>query len=154
MGIDVVRTKMWAFVVSGFITGVAGSLVAFTTRLATPEAFHFSLSVDQVAMIIVGGQGAWAGSLLGALFVVLLPEAIQRVGETFAIANLLSAFREMAFGLLIILFLLFEPRGLAALLRRAVHWTTRALVRPTPTEVALPSTSAISPPGGSREKAY
>lgn len=154
MGIDVVRTKMWAFVVSGFITGVAGALVAFTTRLATPEAFHFSLSVDQVAMIIVGGQGAWAGSLLGAIFVVLLPEAIQRVGEAFDIANLLSAFREMAFGLLIILFLLFEPRGLAALLRRAVRFARRAFARRIAAEVAVPTSPAVPPAGGSREKAY
>lgn len=154
MGIDVARTKMWAFVISGFVTGVAGGLLGFTTRLANPEAFHLSLSVDQVAMIIVGGQGAWAGSLLGAGFVVLLPELIQRVGEVFPIANLLSAFREMAFGLLIILFLLFEPRGLHALLRRLARWGARAAARRAAPPVALPSPTAVPPPGGSREKAY
>lgn len=153
MGIDVARTKLWAFVISGFVTGVAGGLLGFTTRLANPEAFHLSLSVDQVAMIIVGGQGAWAGSLLGAGFVVLLPEAIQRIGEAFQIANLLSALREMAFGLLIILFLMFEPRGLYALLRRLGRWAAGALARRT-TPAALPSPTAAVPPGGPREKAY
>lgn len=144
MGIDVVRTKMWAFVVSGFVTGVAGSLLVFTHRLATPEAFELSRSIDQVAMIIVGGQGVWSGSLLGAAFVVLLPEAIQRVGEAFDIAQLLFAFREMAFGLLIILFLMFEPRGLSALLRRLARWVASAVSRRAPPPAATPE--PVPPP--------
>ena len=143
MGIDVARTKMWAFVVSGFVTGVSGALLVFTHRLATPEAFALPLSIDQVAMIIVGGQGVWSGSLVGAAFVVLLPEAIQRVGEAFDIAKLLFALREMAFGLLIILFLMFEPRGLSALLRRLVRWAAGVVSRRTP--VAAPPPPAASP---------
>jgi branched-chain amino acid transport system permease protein len=118
MGIDVARTKLWAFAISGFFAGVAGALLAFTTRLASPEAFGLSLSIDYVAMIIVGGLGSLPGSLLGAAFVTLLPELIQRVGEALNIADILSAAREMAFGLLIIVFLIFEPRGLSALLHR------------------------------------
>jgi branched-chain amino acid transport system permease protein len=151
MGIDVARTKIWAFVTSGFITGVAGALVGFTTRLANPEAFQLSLSVDQVAMIIVGGLGTWAGPFLGAAFVVLLPEAIQRIGEAFDMARLLFALREMAFGLLIILFLLFEPRGLAALLRRLGRWVASFVTRRETVSLAVqPSTP---PAGGSHEKA-
>jgi branched-chain amino acid transport system permease protein len=115
MGIDVPRTKMWAFAISGFIAGLAGGLLGFATRLASPETFTLDLSADYVAMIIVGGLGSAVGPIIGAMFVVLLPEAIQRVGETAGIADVLSALREMAFGLLIILFLVFEPRGLAAL---------------------------------------
>jgi branched-chain amino acid transport system permease protein len=52
------------------------------------------------------------------VFVTLLPEAIQRVAESFGIASLLSALREFTFGLLIIVFLIFEPRGLSALFRK------------------------------------
>jgi branched-chain amino acid transport system permease protein len=118
MGIDVPRTKMHAFLVSGFFAGLCGALMAFTSRLANPEAFEISLSVDQTAMIIVGGLGSLPGSIIGAAFVTLLPEAIQRIGEWFPSANLISAFREMAFGTLIILFLILEPRGLAALAQR------------------------------------
>jgi branched-chain amino acid transport system permease protein len=127
MGIDVARTKFWAFLMSGFFVGVAGGLMGFTTRLANPEAFGLQLSVDYVAMIIVGGIGSWGGSIIGAAFVVLLPELIQRIGEVLNIPNVLSAVRELAFGLLIILFLIFEPRGLAALLRRL---KPRAAARP------------------------
>lgn len=152
MGINVARTKMWAFVTSGFMTGVAGALIGFTTRLANPEAFQLSLSIDQVAMIIVGGQGTWAGPFLGAVFVVLLPEAIQRVGEAFDIARLLFALREMAFGLLIILFLLFEPRGLSALLRRLGRRITSLLSRRgSLVFVAQPS---LNPSGGPNEKPH
>jgi branched-chain amino acid transport system permease protein len=147
MGINVARTKMWAFVVSGFVTGVSGALLVFTHRLATPEAFELSLSIDQVAMIIVGGQGAWSGSLLGAGFVVLLPEAIQRVGEAFDIAKLLFALREMAFGLLIILFLMFEPRGLSALLRRLARWVAGAVSRKASASAASPAAASAEPLG-------
>ncbi|MBV9749098.1 MAG: branched-chain amino acid ABC transporter permease [Acetobacteraceae bacterium] len=118
MGIDVARTKAWAFAISGFVAGLAGGLIGFTDRLASPESFTLDLSADYIAMIIVGGLGSWAGPLVGAAFVVLLPEAIERLGEAFHAADLLSAMREMAFGLLIILFLVFEPRGLATLGRR------------------------------------
>lgn len=126
MGIDVARTKLHAFLLSGFFAGICGALLAFTSRLANPEAFEIGLSVDQTAMIIVGGLGSLAGSILGAAFVTLLPEAIQRIGELLPSADLVSAFREMAFGILIVLFLLLEPRGLVALARRITTRRTRA----------------------------
>lgn len=118
MGIDVARTKFWAFLLSGFIAGIAGAMSGIASRLANPEAFSFALSVDYVAMIIVGGQGTLTGPLLGAAFVTLLPEAIQRVGELFNTPSILSALREFAFGMLIILFLIFEPLGLMAVVRK------------------------------------
>jgi branched-chain amino acid transport system permease protein len=120
MGIDVARTKIWAFLISGFFAGIAGALLGFNARLVDPEAFTLGLSVDYLAMIIVGGLGSLAGPLLGSVFVTLLPEAIQRVAESFGIASLLSALREFTFGLLIIVFLIFEPRGLSALFRKLV----------------------------------
>jgi branched-chain amino acid transport system permease protein len=116
MGVNVARTKMLAFMISGFFAGIAGGLMGFTARLAHPEAYGLQLSVDYVAMIIVGGLGSLWGSLLGAAFVTLLPEVIQRLGEIFNASDILSALREMAFGLLIIVFLIFEPHGLAALI--------------------------------------
>lgn len=118
MGIDVVHTKMWGFLASGFIAGMAGALAGFASHLASPETYTLDLSADYIAMIIIGGLGTWAGPLIGAAFVALLPEAIQRAGEAAGISDILSALRELIFGLLIVLFLIFEPRGLMALLGR------------------------------------
>jgi branched-chain amino acid transport system permease protein len=125
MGIDVARTKAWAFLLSGFLAGIAGALIGFSNRLASPEAFTLDLSADYIAMVIVGGLGSWAGPIVGAAFITLLPEAIQRLGEALNASDLLSAMREMAFGALIIAFLIFEPRGLTALFRRLRPRTTR-----------------------------
>jgi branched-chain amino acid transport system permease protein len=149
MGIDVARTKMWAFLLSGFFTGLAGALMGFSTRLANPEAFQLSLSIDYVAMIIVGGLGSWGGALLGALFVALLPEGIQRVGEAFNIAKLLFALREMAFGVLIIAFLVFEPRGLSAIITRFTRRAARAV--PHPQLAPVWPTSQTTPSRGQSE---
>ena len=118
MGINVIRAKIWAFLIGGFFAGIAGALIGFNARLADPEAFTLALSVDYVAMIIVGGLGSLGGSLLGSLFVVLLPEVIQRLAEFIGAPDLLSALRELAFGLLIIVFLVFEPRGLSLLFNK------------------------------------
>ncbi|WP_193369661.1 branched-chain amino acid ABC transporter permease [Pelagibius marinus] len=121
MGVNVARTKLWAFAISGFLAGMSGGLLAFTSRIAAPEAFEIALSVDYVAMIIVGGLGSLPGAVIGAGFVVLLPEVAQRIGETFGAATQTAALREMVFGLLIILFLIHEPRGLNSLASRAVR---------------------------------
>ena len=115
MGVHVARVKIWAFAISGAVAGLAGALLGFANRLASPETFSLPLSIDYVAMIIVGGLGSLPGSLLGAAFVTLLPEAIQRLGEAFGVADILSALRELVFGLLMVLFLIYEPRGLAGL---------------------------------------
>ena len=117
MGLDVAKTKLWAFAISGFFAGIAGGLSAFSVRLASPESFNLPLSIDYVAMTIVGGLGSLPGSLLGAAFVTLLPEAIQRAGEAFNIPDILSALRELTFGVLMVIFLIFEPRGLSSLLQ-------------------------------------
>ncbi|MGX9394106.1 branched-chain amino acid ABC transporter permease (plasmid) [Nitrobacteraceae bacterium UC4446_H13] len=121
MGVSIIRTKLWAFAISGFFAGIAGGLLAFTTRIAAPEAFEIGLSVDYVAMIIVGGLGSLTGSVIGACFVVLLPEIAQRLGEFFGAGSQTAPIREMVFGLLIILFLIYEPRGLGAFADRAIR---------------------------------
>jgi len=141
MGIDVAHAKIVAFLASGFIAGLAGALAGFANRLASPEAFTLDLSADYIAMIIIGGLGTWTGPLIGAAFVVLLPEAIQRVGEAAGLSDILSPLRELAFGLLIILFLIFEPRGLTALLSRL---KPRSLAAPAPS--AIPATGESIPP--------
>ena len=118
MGINVPQTKFWCFAITGFLMGIAGAMLGFSTHIANPEAFGISLSVDYVAMMIVGGLGSLSGSLIGAAFITLMPEIIQRIGEHLDLGSRIFAVREIVFGALIMLFLIFEPRGIVALFSR------------------------------------
>ncbi len=79
MGIHVAKYKILAFVVSSFIAGMAGGLYAYLLRLISPDHFTFGQSILYIAMIIVGGMGTVLGSILGAWFMVLLPEGLNAV---------------------------------------------------------------------------
>jgi branched-chain amino acid transport system permease protein len=118
IGIDIVRYKLLAFAVSSGFVGLAGALTAHSTRTLQWEQFTFDVSVLYVAMIIVGGLGSVAGSIYGAVFMLALPAGIQRLGtalrEDFPVlTEKLAALQLGVFGLVIILFLMLEPRGLA-----------------------------------------
>ena len=126
MGLDVARTKLLAFLISGFFAGVAGALIGITARLAHPEAFNMNVSIEYAAMVIVGGLGSLGGSIFGAAFVMLLPELIQRSGEALGLPNILFALRDMAFGLFIILFLIFTPGGMSSIFEIVVLRRLRA----------------------------
>ncbi|MGH8905692.1 MAG: branched-chain amino acid ABC transporter permease [Egibacteraceae bacterium] len=122
-GVDVVRYKVLAFAVSSAFVGLAGGLTAHYTGIVTWERFTFDVSVVYVAMIIVGGLGSVAGSLYGAVFMIALPAGITRLGAALrdglpGLATKLPALQLAAFGLVIMLFLIFEPRGLAQVWQR------------------------------------
>jgi branched-chain amino acid transport system permease protein len=119
MGVDVFRYKLLAFGVSSFYIGVAGSLLAYQARLISPENFPISLGIDYLGMIIIGGLGSILGSILGAVFITLLPEVL-RLGTSAlsgaypGLVELFASIKMGVFGLAIVLFLIFEPDGLAA----------------------------------------
>jgi branched-chain amino acid transport system permease protein len=127
MGVDVFWFKIHSFGVSSFFVGVAGSLLAFQSRLISPENFPLSLAIDSLGMIIVGGLGSIAGSVLGAVFLTLLPEALRLAtspltGHFPGLVALFASIRMGAFGLVMILFLVFEPKGLISRWRRSADW--------------------------------
>ncbi len=122
MGINLFQYKLLAFAVSSFYLGVAGSLWAHYLSIITPEHFTIDVSVQYLAMIIIGGMGSIVGSLLGAAFITLLPVVLREgIGALSAslpginAASLASALREVIFGAIIVGFLLWEPAGLARL---------------------------------------
>jgi branched-chain amino acid transport system permease protein len=122
LGINVAGYKLIAFVISSGLTAFAGALFAYYRGFVSVEAFSLFLTIQYVAMIIIGGMGSLLGALAGAAFVVLfpywiesalmlLPGAQRYAGEVFAV-------NYAAFGLVMILFLLFEPLGLTGIWRR------------------------------------
>lgn len=126
LGISVQRAKLSAFVVSSTLTAVAGALFAYYRGFVSAEAFSLFLTIQYVAMVIIGGMGSLLGAVLGALFVVLFPygiEAAMKAAElTDRLASYIFAINYAAFGLVMILFLVFEPQGLVGLWRRAQNW--------------------------------
>ncbi|MFL5278434.1 MAG: branched-chain amino acid ABC transporter permease, partial [Myxococcales bacterium] len=119
MGVRVFRYKLLSFGVSSFYVGVAGALLAYQARIISPENFPITLAIDQLGMIIIGGLGSIQGSIFGAIFITLLPELLRMatgaLGEHFPhLTTLFAPLKTGLFGLVIVLFLVFEPDGLAA----------------------------------------
>jgi branched-chain amino acid transport system permease protein len=123
MGISLFRYKLTAFAISSFYAGVAGALWVSFMRIVTPEHFPFHLSIQYLAMVIVGGMGSILGSIFGAIFMVLTPEVLNVLSTTLskmvpAIGQLFIPMKTVVFGALIVFFLIFEPLGLAEIWRR------------------------------------
>jgi branched-chain amino acid transport system permease protein len=122
LGVDVFRYKLYAFATSSFFVGLAGALVAHYRTIVTWERFTIETSILYLAMIIIGGLGSISGSFFGAAFMMLLPAVINTIGRSLqgtapAIAAVLPSVQQGVFGLVIILFLVLEPQGLAKLWR-------------------------------------
>jgi branched-chain amino acid transport system permease protein len=122
LGINIAVYKLFAFVISSAITAVAGALFAYYRGFVSVEAFSLFLTIQYVAMIIIGGMGSLLGAVLGAVFVTLFPylieAALQALPRAHQYAGVLFAVNYAAFGLVMIAFLLFEPSGLVGIWRR------------------------------------
>jgi branched-chain amino acid transport system permease protein len=126
LGINVRAAKLSAFVVSCTITSVAGCLFAYYRGFVSAEAFSLYLTIQYVATVIIGGIGSVLGAILGTVFVVLFPYAIEALMAGLGLAERFSsvvfAVNYAAFGLAMILFLVFEPQGLVGIWRRMQAW--------------------------------
>ena len=122
LGINLARYKLLAFMVSSTLASMSGSLMAYYSNVVTVEAFTLELAVIYVAMIIVGGMGSILGALMGAVFITLLPygidTAIEFLPRSWRFGSTEFGVQVGAVGACIILFLLFEPKGLAEIWRR------------------------------------
>lgn len=127
IGVNLTRAKLTAFALSSGYVGLAGALTASYTEIVTWERFTLDVSVTYLGMIIVGGLGSVAGAIYGAAFLMLLPPILSEVADALRgplpyLADGLPALQVMFVGLVIIMFLLFEPRGLDRLWRRAKEY--------------------------------
>jgi len=124
MGIPIFPYKLLSFAISSFYAGFAGALFAYYTMSITPEPFNLGLSIEYIAMIIIGGLGSIPGAVFGTVFIVGLNELLSHiteylmnVGFTTGVALTIAPLREFVYGLAIVLFIIFEPKGLAEVWR-------------------------------------
>jgi branched-chain amino acid transport system permease protein len=125
IGINIFKYKLYAFAISAFFAGVTGVLESYYLGIANYEQFQIDVSIDYLAMVIIGGLGSVLGSVLGAIFVTLLPIATRLFLESFGgvffsnadLLNVIPNLRLVIFGGLIIFFLVVEPEGLNRLWR-------------------------------------
>jgi branched-chain amino acid transport system permease protein len=129
LGVDLLRYKVMAFALSGFYAGTAGALYCAVLKFVSPESFDLFQMVLHKAMVVVGGIGSVVGSVLGASLLVFLIEVLREFKGT----------QEIVFGSLLLAFMLFQPNGLVALLKRWVPGWVEPLHLP-PAEAALPAT--------------
>jgi branched-chain amino acid transport system permease protein len=130
MGVNLARTKMSAFVISSFLTGVSGALYASYLSYATPGQWSLLLSVQYVAAIIVGGIGTVWGAVLGAAVIFALPAVLQSLIPQSSSGGLpVDDIASIAYGLLIIVFFVLEPRGVVGLGGRVAALWSRVAVR-------------------------
>jgi branched-chain amino acid transport system permease protein len=125
IGINIFRYKLLSFAISSFYAGVCGVLYTYYLGIANYEQFQIVVSIDYLAMIIIGGLGSVLGSILGAVFVTMLPIALRLMMEPLAglffspgeMSSVIASTRLVLFGGLIIFFLVVEPEGLNRLWR-------------------------------------
>ena len=122
MGINLTKYRTLSFGIAAFFAGVGGALYAHYNQVVSNEGFGIDRSIIFLAMIIIGGIGSVMGTLMGAAFMVLLPESMEwlsamlrgsTIDQVLALKNNIAFLREMAIGLIIVVFLIFEPDGLA-----------------------------------------
>jgi branched-chain amino acid transport system permease protein len=128
LGINVVRYKLIAFILSAVLASISGSLYAFFFNFLSPEMVGTSRSLELVAMLVIGGEGTLIGALFGSVIITLMPVAFQN----------LAAYQTLVTGLLLVGSFLYLPQGLfgvcAGLLNR--------LPSPNKTKVGLVSSAA------------
>ena len=122
IGVDPFRYKLLAFFISSAFVGLAGALTARYNLIVTWERFTFDVSILYLAMIIVGGLGSVSGAIYGAAFMIAVPAWIEELSRNLSslafLQDDLPAIQQLIFGLTIVLFLVFEPRGLARIWQR------------------------------------
>jgi branched-chain amino acid transport system permease protein len=151
IGVDVRRTKATAFVVSSMYAGLAGVLFALTVQRVVPDTFSFGLTIEYLAMIVIGGLGSVGGAAIGATVVAAMPQLLTQYSNL--VPFLASpgsggvdpgSFARYVFGAAVILVLLFEPAGLVALGHRLSRRSRKSGSDPPATGTPVAAAAAAS----------
>ena len=112
MGVNLATYKTLSFALSAALTGIAGALYAHKVSFISPEQFTLLQSIELVTIVILGGVGSIHGAVLGAAFVIVLPQLIS-LAKDYLPSNVAgSGLQAVVFGLVLITFIIFEPLGL------------------------------------------
>jgi branched-chain amino acid transport system permease protein len=112
LGVDVAKTKLAIFIVSAIYASVAGSYFALLNGHITPEVSGFLRSIELVAMVVLGGMGSVAGSLVGSALLVVLPQTLTFLHE----------YEHMVLGLIVMAVMIFLRAGIVPTLAGALAW--------------------------------
>ncbi|GAB6277985.1 MAG: branched-chain amino acid ABC transporter permease [Rectinema sp.] len=116
LGINVMASRLLAFCISAFFTGVAGALWAHFITAFSPKSFYFSQTFSVVTMLVVGGLGSLSGSVVGVMLITILSEILRNAERGFSIGPLVIpevyGASQVIMAVLFVLFIVFRPRGL------------------------------------------
>jgi len=111
LGIPSARYKIAAFAISAFYAAIAGGLFAYLVRYINPESFNVGLSIAFLSMVVIGGLGTIGGSIVGAVFYVVVPELLRGIKDA----------PGLVFGLLLVIVMVLMPQGLWGLVRHVAR---------------------------------
>lgn len=132
LGIDLLRYKATAFALSGFYAGTAGGLYCATINFVAPEGYDLFQMVLHKAMVVVGGIGSVAGSVVGATLLIALLELLREFKST----------QEIVFGALLLVFVIFMPDGVVSFLKQRLKGWEEPLRRVGDEPEAAPPVAA------------
>jgi branched-chain amino acid transport system permease protein len=112
IGVSTLRYKLFAFVVSAGLAGLAGALYAHYIGFLNPEPFGVDQSLNAILAVILGGSGTLAGPVIGAFAVVFLPEYLR----------IADSYRLVTYGFMLVIATIFLPRGLVPVINRLFMW--------------------------------
>ncbi len=125
-GINLAKYKMMSFFISGMFAGFAGVLFAHTNHFISTDHFGILLSIFFIVMVLVGGAGSIYGAVLGTLFIVLMENlfiTLFKDGLAKYIHLEAGDFQAFIFGLIMLLFIIFQPQGLYGMwLKMRIYW--------------------------------
>jgi branched-chain amino acid transport system permease protein len=112
MGVNLATYKTLSFAISAALTGVGGALYAHKVTFISPEQFTLLQSIELITIVILGGVGFVHGAVLGAGFLIVLPQLISLAKDYLPADVGGSGLQSVVFGLVLIVFIIFEPLGL------------------------------------------